>query len=157
MSPTSGARCSAASSSPRGSGRDEEDGSLQKGVDLGYGLGIFRWPTACGPVSGNGGDIAGYSNRFQNSENGKRQAGVIVPMYPMPEALGEPVGALKQRDAVIPLASVSMDVRQGGRWRATMHIDDEAIEWEGVISRSTSLSDWCSRSPWSLATRRMRS
>jgi D-alanyl-D-alanine carboxypeptidase len=70
--------------------------TIQKGVDLGYGLGIFRWPSACGPVWGNGGDIAGYSNRFQNSEDGKRQAGVIVPMNPMPDALGEPVGALKQ-------------------------------------------------------------
>ena len=69
---------------------------VHEGVDLGYGLGIFRWPTACGAVWGNGGDIAGYSNRFQNSENGRRQAGVIVPMNPMPEALGEPVGALKQ-------------------------------------------------------------
>jgi D-alanyl-D-alanine carboxypeptidase len=70
--------------------------TIQKGVDLGYGLGIFRWPSACGPVWGNGGDIAGYSNRFQNSEDGKRQAGVIVPMNPMPDALGEPVGTLKQ-------------------------------------------------------------
>ena len=69
---------------------------IQKGVDLGYGLGIFKWPTACGPVWGNGGDIAGYNNRFQNSEDGTRQAGVIVPMNPMPKALGEPVGALKQ-------------------------------------------------------------
>ena len=69
---------------------------IHKGVDLGYGLGIFEWPTACGPVWGNGGDIAGYNNRFQNSEDGKRQAGVIVPMNPMPKALGEPVGVLKQ-------------------------------------------------------------
>jgi D-alanyl-D-alanine carboxypeptidase len=69
---------------------------IHKGVDLGYGLGIFEWPTACGPVWGNGGDIAGYNNRFQNSEDGTRQAGVIVPMNPMPKALGEPVGALKQ-------------------------------------------------------------
>jgi D-alanyl-D-alanine carboxypeptidase len=69
---------------------------LQKGVDLGYGLAIFKWPTACGPVWGNGGDIAGYNNRFQNSEDGKRQAGVIVPMNPMPKGLGEPVGGLKQ-------------------------------------------------------------
>ena len=69
---------------------------IHKGVDLGYGLGIFEWPTACGPVWGNGGDIAGYNNRFQNSEDGKRQAGVMVPMNPMPKALGEPVGALKQ-------------------------------------------------------------
>jgi len=47
-------------------------------------------------VWGNGGDIAGYNNRFQNSEDGTRQAGVIVPMNPMPKALGEPVGVLKQ-------------------------------------------------------------
>lgn len=36
------------------------------------------------------------------------------------------------RDAVIPLASVSMDVRPGGRWQATMQIGDEEIRWEGV-------------------------
>jgi D-alanyl-D-alanine carboxypeptidase len=70
--------------------------TIQKGVDLGYGLGIIRWPSACGAVWGNGGDIAGYSNRFQNSEDGRRQAGVVVPVNPMPKGLGEPVGTLKQ-------------------------------------------------------------
>jgi uncharacterized protein YndB with AHSA1/START domain len=34
--------------------------------------------------------------------------------------------------AVIPLASVSMDVRPGGSWRATMHVDGAEIHWEGA-------------------------
>jgi uncharacterized protein YndB with AHSA1/START domain len=36
------------------------------------------------------------------------------------------------RDAVVPLASVSMDPRPGGRWRATMQIEGAEIRWEGV-------------------------
>jgi D-alanyl-D-alanine carboxypeptidase len=69
---------------------------LVKGSTVRYGLGIFRWPSACGPLWGHGGDIAGYSNRFQNTEDGKRQSGVVVTMNPMPAKLGEPVGVTKQ-------------------------------------------------------------
>jgi uncharacterized protein YndB with AHSA1/START domain len=36
------------------------------------------------------------------------------------------------RDAVVPLDSVSMDVRPGGRWQATMQVDHAEIRWEGV-------------------------
>lgn len=36
------------------------------------------------------------------------------------------------RDADVPLDSVSMDVRPGGSWRATMQIADAEIRWEGV-------------------------
>jgi uncharacterized protein YndB with AHSA1/START domain len=36
------------------------------------------------------------------------------------------------RDAVIPLESVSMDVRPGGVWRATVRIGDVEGRWEGV-------------------------
>ena len=36
------------------------------------------------------------------------------------------------RAADVPVASVSMDVRPGGRWRATMHVDGVEIRWEGV-------------------------
>jgi hypothetical protein len=45
---------------------------------------------------GNGGDIVGASNSFQNTEDGQRQAGVIVNVNPMPQALGEPLGGAKQ-------------------------------------------------------------
>ena len=69
---------------------------LIKGSTVRYGLGIFQWPSACGPLWGHGGDIAGYSNRFQNTEDGKRQAGVVVTMNPMPAQLGEPVGMTKR-------------------------------------------------------------
>ena len=69
---------------------------MVKGSPIGYGLGIIRWPSACGALWGHGGDIAGYSNRFQNTEDGKRQAGVVVSVTPMPEARGEPFGVAKQ-------------------------------------------------------------
>ena len=36
------------------------------------------------------------------------------------------------REAHIPVDSVSMDVRPGGRWRATMHYDGVESQWEGV-------------------------
>ena len=36
------------------------------------------------------------------------------------------------RDVVVPVASVSMDVRPGGRWRATMQIEGAEIRWEGA-------------------------
>jgi uncharacterized protein YndB with AHSA1/START domain len=36
------------------------------------------------------------------------------------------------REAHIPLDSVSMDVRPGGRWQATMHHGGGEIQWEGV-------------------------
>jgi uncharacterized protein YndB with AHSA1/START domain len=37
------------------------------------------------------------------------------------------------REAHIPVESVSMDVRPGGRWRATMHHDGVESRWEGVF------------------------
>src|SRR6266545_2961618 len=36
------------------------------------------------------------------------------------------------REAHIPVDSVSMDVRPGGRWQATMHHDGVESQWEGV-------------------------
>jgi D-alanyl-D-alanine carboxypeptidase len=69
---------------------------IAKGSAIHYGLGILRWPSACGPLWGHGGDIAGYSNRFQNTEDGKRQSGVVVTVNPMPEQLGELLGQTKQ-------------------------------------------------------------
>ena len=36
------------------------------------------------------------------------------------------------RDAHVPISSVSMDVRPGGRWQATMHRHRVQSEWEGV-------------------------
>jgi uncharacterized protein YndB with AHSA1/START domain len=36
------------------------------------------------------------------------------------------------RDAHVPVDSVSMDVRPGGRWHAAMHHDGLEIRWEGV-------------------------
>jgi uncharacterized protein YndB with AHSA1/START domain len=36
------------------------------------------------------------------------------------------------READIPVAGVSMDVRPGGRWRATVYRDGVGTRWEGV-------------------------
>jgi uncharacterized protein YndB with AHSA1/START domain len=36
------------------------------------------------------------------------------------------------REAHVPVDSVSMDVRPGGRWQATMHHDGVESQWEGV-------------------------
>jgi len=36
------------------------------------------------------------------------------------------------REAHVPVDSVSMDVRPGGRWQATMHHDGVESRWEGV-------------------------
>jgi D-alanyl-D-alanine carboxypeptidase len=69
---------------------------MVKGAASRYGLGIFTDPSACGAVWGNGGDIAGYNNRFRNSEDGTRQSGVMVDVNPMPKGLGEPLGQAKQ-------------------------------------------------------------
>jgi D-alanyl-D-alanine carboxypeptidase len=61
-----------------------------------YGLGIMRFTTACGPLWGNGGDIPGYSNESYNSEDGTRQAAVVVNVNPIPKKVsGEPLGATK--------------------------------------------------------------
>jgi D-alanyl-D-alanine carboxypeptidase len=49
-----------------------------------YGLGIMPYPTACGVAWGNGGDIAGYSNTFMNSEDGTHQAAVMADTNPAP-------------------------------------------------------------------------
>jgi uncharacterized protein YndB with AHSA1/START domain len=36
------------------------------------------------------------------------------------------------REAHVPVDSVSMDVRPGGRWQATMHHDGVESRWEGI-------------------------
>jgi D-alanyl-D-alanine carboxypeptidase len=57
-----------------------------------YGLGIMPYPTACGTLWGNGGDIAGYSNTFLNTEDGTRQAAVMADTNPAPEGVDEARG-----------------------------------------------------------------
>src|SRR4051794_10024129 len=61
-----------------------------KGTNLRYGLGVLESsPSRCGRVLGNGGDIAGFSNVFQNNEDGSRQAATIVNANAAPDAAGE--------------------------------------------------------------------
>ena len=58
-----------------------------------YGLGIMPFRTACGSIWGNGGDIAGYSNNFWNSEDGTHQAAVMADTNPAPDAVDGARGA----------------------------------------------------------------
>jgi uncharacterized protein YndB with AHSA1/START domain len=44
------------------------------------------------------------------------------------------------RDADVPVASVSMDVRPGGRWQATVHHDGVQTRWEGVYREVVELA-----------------
>ena len=46
-----------------------------------------------------------------------------------PERLADWFGG---READVPVASVAMDVRPGGRWQATVRYDGVATCWEGV-------------------------
>jgi D-alanyl-D-alanine carboxypeptidase len=78
---------------------------MEKGYPASYGLGIMKFNSACGAVWGNGGDIAGYSSLFQNSEDGKHQAGVIVNVNPIPKAVDGPFGAIKQSTIAAALGS----------------------------------------------------
>ena len=69
---------------------------VAEGVPLRYGLGITEWKTSCGTFWGHGGDLPGFSSEFLNSEDGKRQAGVIINVNPIPKAVaGEPLGVTK--------------------------------------------------------------
>jgi D-alanyl-D-alanine carboxypeptidase len=69
------------------------------GAPVSYGLGLQRfeqYEKACGVLWGNGGDLPGFSSEFFNSEDGTRQAGVIVNVNPIPKVVsGEPLGATK--------------------------------------------------------------
>jgi D-alanyl-D-alanine carboxypeptidase len=58
-----------------------------------YGLAIMPYPTGCGTMWGNGGDIAGYSNNFLNSEDGTHQAAVMADTNPAPEGVDGARGA----------------------------------------------------------------
>jgi D-alanyl-D-alanine carboxypeptidase len=72
---------------------------VDKGYPGRYGLGLLKftqYAKTCGVLWGNGGDLPGFSSEFYNSEDGTRQAGVIVNVNPIPKAVsGEPLGASK--------------------------------------------------------------
>ena len=57
-----------------------------------YGLAIMPYPTACGTMWGNGGDIAGYSNNFWNTADGTHQAAVMADTNPAPQGVDEARG-----------------------------------------------------------------
>jgi D-alanyl-D-alanine carboxypeptidase len=74
-------------------------GSLDSGTGAtgatGYGLGLMRWPTACGPGWGHDGGVPGYWTRSYSTDNGRRQA--VLMINHDPETLAIPARAMFQR------------------------------------------------------------
>jgi D-alanyl-D-alanine carboxypeptidase len=61
----------------------------------GYGFGLMRWPTACGPAWGHDGGVVGYWARSYSSDTGGRQA--VLMINHDPETLAIPARGLFQR------------------------------------------------------------
>jgi D-alanyl-D-alanine carboxypeptidase len=61
----------------------------------GYGLGLMRWPTSCGPGWGHDGGVVGYWTRSYSSENGRGQA--VLMINHDPETLAISARAMFQR------------------------------------------------------------
>jgi D-alanyl-D-alanine carboxypeptidase len=78
-----------------------------KGTKLRYGLGLTESPSECGRVLGNGGDIVGFKNVFQNSEDGTRQAANVINASADPEPVGEARNALQTQALSTALAGDS--------------------------------------------------
>ncbi len=78
-----------------------------KGTKFRYGLGLTESPSECGRVLGNGGDIPGFKNVFQNSEDGTRQAATIVNASAHPEPVGEARSAAQEQALSTALAGGS--------------------------------------------------
>ena len=98
---------------------------IGKGNPGSYGLGLMRftqYSKTCGVLWGNGGDIPGFSSDFFNSEDGTRQAGVIVNVNPIPKAVsGESLGALESnggRRRARPRALLAATTRAAPEGRA---------------------------------------
>lgn len=58
----------------------------------GYGLGLYRLQTACGPAWGHDGGVPGYTSISVNEENGRRGMSAIVPTYPVDDAIAAELG-----------------------------------------------------------------
>lgn len=56
-----------------------------------YGLGLWIWDSPYGPLFGQDGDIVGFSNRALSSEDGTRQAGLMINAQAAPAAVAGPV------------------------------------------------------------------
>ena len=74
-------------------------GSLDSGTGAtganGYGLGLMRWPTACGAAWGHDGGVPGYWTRSYSTDNGRRQA--VLMINHDPETLAIPARGFFQR------------------------------------------------------------
>jgi CubicO group peptidase (beta-lactamase class C family) len=58
--------------------------TVNVGVGLSYGLGVFRIPTPCGAAWGHSGGIPGYQTLVLASPNGRRVSVVLVNSMPPP-------------------------------------------------------------------------
>ena len=74
-------------------------GSLDSGTGAtganGYGLGLMRWPTACGSAWGHDGGVPGYWTGSYSTDNGGRQA--VLMINHDPETLAIPARGLFHR------------------------------------------------------------
>lgn len=61
----------------------------------GYGFGLMRWSTACGAAWGHDGGVPGYWTRSYSTDNGRRQA--VLMINHDPETLAIPARGLFQR------------------------------------------------------------
>jgi D-alanyl-D-alanine carboxypeptidase len=50
--------------------------------EIGYGLGLYRTETACGPIWGHDGGIPGYATIARNDETGRRGIALSLPTDP---------------------------------------------------------------------------
>lgn len=60
----------------------------------GYGLGLVRYPTACGDYWGLSGGIAGYGTIVMGDAAGRRQLAISLNPYELSEATGRTFQAL---------------------------------------------------------------
>jgi D-alanyl-D-alanine carboxypeptidase len=70
--------------------RTTVDASAEDGAGTGYGLGLERFPTPCGPAWGHGGNFPGYITFVYSSPSGGRQT--VLLLNEDPESLAPKVG-----------------------------------------------------------------
>jgi len=64
--------------------------TVPRGPGLGYGLGIARFATPCGPRIGHDGAVPGYASLALNDARGRRQAVILVNTITDQETVGGP-------------------------------------------------------------------
>jgi CubicO group peptidase (beta-lactamase class C family) len=111
--------------------------TMKRGVAMGnrygarYGLGLLMLPSPCGTLLGHNGGLPGFSNSFLSGAKGKRQAGVMVNVYPSPSRIRtaemraligavqqalEPCGAAAVQRVQEGLQAARLPLATGGRF-----------------------------------------